>query len=82
MHELAAAQPRVDVARGLLAVADADGDGALGGHHVATGEDALVAGHHALVDLHDAVLDLEAGHAVEQRQVGFLAEREHERVGS
>ena len=29
----------------------------------------------------DAVLDLEAGHAVEQREVGLLAEREHERVG-
>ena len=29
----------------------------------------------------DAVVDLEAGHAVEQRQVGVLAEREHERVG-
>ena len=32
-------------------------------------------------DLHDAVLDLDAGHAVEQRQVRLLAEREHERVG-
>ena len=82
MHELGAAQPGVDVARRLLAVADADGDGALGRHHVAAGEDALVAGHHPRVDLdHDAVLDLEARHAVEQRQVGLLAEREHERVG-
>ena len=62
-------------------MADADGDGALGGHHVAAGEDALVAGHHPLVDLHDAVVDLDAGHAVEQREVGLLAEREHERVG-
>ena len=59
----------------------ADGDGALGGHHVAAGEDARVAGHHVRSDLHDAVLDLDARHAVEQRQVGLLAEREHERVG-
>ncbi len=31
--------------------------------------------------LHDAVVDLDPGHAVEQREVGLLAEREHERVG-
>ena len=35
----------------------------------------------SLVDLHDAVVDLDPGHAVEQREVGLLAEREHERVG-
>ena len=33
------------------------------------------------VDLHDTILDLQARHAVEQREVGFLAEREHQRVG-
>ncbi len=32
------------------------------------------------IDLHDAVVDLEPRHAVQQRQVGFLAEGEHERV--
>ena len=58
-----------------------DGDGALGGHHVAAGEDALVAGHHALIDPHHAVLDLKARHPAQQRQVGFLAQRQHERVG-
>ena len=62
-------------------MADADGDGPLVGHHVAAGEDARVAGHHVRADLDDAVVDLDAGHAVEQREVGLLAEREHERVG-
>jgi hypothetical protein len=38
------------------------------------------AGHHVRIDLHHAVLDLEAGHAVEQRQVHVLAERQHDRV--
>ena len=32
-------------------------------------------------DLHDAVVDLDARHAVEQRQVGLLAQGEHQRVG-
>ena len=32
-------------------------------------------------DLHHAVLDLQPGHAVEQRQVHVLPEREHQRVG-
>ena len=62
-------------------MADADRDGALVGHHVAAGEHAGAAGHHPLVDLHDAVGDLQPGDAVEQREVGLLAEREHDRVG-
>ncbi len=74
------AQPAVDVARRLLAMADADGHRALGGHHVAAGEDPRAAGHHVQADLDDPVVDLEAGHAVEQREVRLLAEREHERV--
>src|SRR3974390_3856453 len=49
------AQPRVDIARCLLALAYRDRDGALGGHHVAAGEDAGVAGHHVRSDLHHAV---------------------------
>ena len=32
-------------------------------------------------DLDDAVVDLDARHPLEQREVGLLAEREHERVG-
>ncbi len=32
-------------------------------------------------DLDDAVLDREAGHAVEQRQVDVLPERQHQRIG-
>ena len=78
---LLAAQPRVDVAGGLLAVADGDRDRALGRDHVAAGEDAGVAGHHVRPDLDDPVLDLEARDAVEEREVGLLAEREDERVG-
>ena len=74
------AQPAVDVAGGLLAVPDADRDRALVGHHVAAGEDPRVAGHHVRRRPDHAVLDLDARHAVEQRQVGVLAEREHHRV--
>ena len=76
-----AAQPGVDMTRRLLAVADRHRDGALRGDHVAAGEDAGMAGHHVGGDLHHAVLDLQSGHAVEQRQIDVLAEREHQRVG-
>jgi hypothetical protein len=77
-----AAQPGVDVARRLLAVAHGHRHVALGRHHVAAGEQARVAGHHrGGVDLHHAVLHLQAGHAVEQRQVHVLAQRQHQRVG-
>src|SRR5215813_10976064 len=61
---LGAAQPRIDVARRLLAVADGDRHGALARHHVAAGEDAGTAGHHVGGDLHDAVLDLQPFDAV------------------
>src|SRR3974390_366320 len=74
------AQPCVDIARRLLSVAYRDRDGALGGHHVAAGEDAGVAGHHVGPDLHHAVLDLEPWHAIEQRQIDVLPKREHERI--
>ena len=39
-----------------------------------------VPGHHVRPHLHDAVLDLDPGHALEQRQVGLLPERQDERV--
>ena len=58
-----AAQPGVDVARGLLAVPDADRDGALARHHVAAGEHARAAGHQRRRHLHGAVaLELHARH--------------------
>ena len=62
-------------------MADRRRDGALGGDDVAAGEDARAAGHQVLADVHEPVLDLDALGALEQRQVGVLAEREHERVG-
>src|SRR5664280_221215 len=74
-----AAQPGVDMKRGFLAVANSHRDGALRGNHVAAGEDAGMPGHHVRVDLHHAVLDLQSGHAIEQRQIDILAEREHQR---
>jgi hypothetical protein len=61
-REARAAQPGVDVARRLLAVADRDGHVALGRHHVAAGEEAGATGHHRRrIDADDAVVDLEAG---------------------
>ena len=49
---------------GLLAVADADRDGALARHHVAAGEHAGAAGHQRRRHDHGAVaLELDAGHA-------------------
>src|SRR6056297_4153791 len=76
-----AAQPCVDMARGFLAVPHAHGDGALGGHHVAAGEYALVAGHHPLVHHDGAVLvAFDAFHGTQEAGVGVLAEREAEAV--
>src|SRR5690606_34926135 len=50
----AAAQPGVDVAGGLLAVADADRDGPLARDRVAAGEDPWGPGHERCrVDLHN-----------------------------
>src|SRR5271165_4360065 len=77
----AAVQIGVDAARGLLAVADGDGDGALRGRHVAAGEDAPAARHHVRPDLDDAVLDHDARRSFEQGQIDVLAERQHQRVG-
>src|SRR5215216_3709807 len=70
------AQPAVDVASGLLAVPDPDRDGAFVRHHVAAGEDPLVAGHHVRADLDHTLLDIDPRDPFEQREVGVLAERE------
>ena len=50
------------------------------GDHVAAGEDARVTGHHPLVDLDDAILDADPLEALEQGQVGALAEGQHQAV--
>jgi hypothetical protein len=76
-----AAEPRVYVARRGLAVPDRHRDRALGGHDVATGEDAGMAGHQIGADLDHAVLDADVVDALEQPEVRLLAERQHERVG-
>ena len=77
-----AAQPRVDVAGGLLAVADADRHGALARHHVAAGEHAGASGHQRRRHLHGAVaLELDAGHRAQEGGVGLLAERQDHGVG-
>ena len=64
-----------------LAVPDRDRDRALEGHHVTAGEDARAPGHQVGADGDDAVLDDQAGHALEQREVGVLAEGEDQGVG-
>ena len=51
--QLGAAQPRVDLAGGPLAVPDPDGDRALGGHHVAAGEHARGSRSSATPDTRD-----------------------------
>src|SRR5512147_2540717 len=72
-----AAQERVDVARRLLAVTDADRHRPLRGHHVAAGEQAGAAGHHLRRHDHRAViLELDARNVAEERRVGVLAEGE------
>src|SRR4051794_961169 len=76
-----AAQPGVDVARRLFAVTDTDRDGALGRHHVAAREYAGMAGHHVGPDLDHTVLHRQPGHALKQREVDVLAERQDHRVG-
>ncbi|EXI73934.1 MAG: hypothetical protein AW07_02072 [Candidatus Accumulibacter sp. SK-11] len=78
---LLAAQPGIDVARGLFAMADADRDVAFRRHHVATREDARMAGHHVGCHLHDSVAHLQAGNALEKAEVDVLTEREHQGVG-
>src|SRR5512132_584271 len=77
-----AAQKRVDVVGGLLAVTDADGDGALRRHHVAAGEETGIAGHHLRRHDHRAVvLELDAGDLAQERRVGVLTEGEDQVVG-
>src|SRR5690606_3816413 len=73
-------QPGVDVAGRALTGPDGRGDGPLGGHQVAAGEDAGVPGHHVRTDLDHAVLDLDAAHAVHQGTVDVLADRQHDGV--
>ena len=77
-----AAQPGVDVAGGLLAVADADRHGPLARHHVAAREHAGAAGLERRRHLHGAVaLELHSRHLAQERGVGLLAEREDHGVG-
>ena len=63
-------------------MADRVGDAALGGHHVAAGEEARPARHHALVHLHGAVaLHHHTLDAAEKAGIGILAQRQDEIVG-
>jgi hypothetical protein len=48
---------------------------------VTAGEQARIARHQVRPDLHDPVLDLQTWHAVEQREIGFLPERENDGIG-
>ena len=74
-------QPGVDLPRGSLAVADADGDGALGGNHVTTGEHARAPGHERGRHPDGAVaLELHPGHRAQEGGVGVLAEGDDHRV--
>ena len=76
-----AAQPGVDVARRLLAVADADGDRPLARHHVPAREHAGAAGLQRRRHDDGAVaLELHARDVAQEAGVGVLAEREDHRV--
>jgi hypothetical protein len=78
---LRAAQPRVDVARGLLAVTHADRHGPLGGHHVAAGEHARAAGHERCRHAHGAVaLQLHPRQLPQECGIGLLPERKDDGV--
>ena len=72
-----AAQPRIDMAGGFLAMADRNRNSAFGGHHIATCKNTGNPRHHIGTDLDHAVLDFEAWHPLQQRQIDILAEREH-----
>ena len=73
-----ASQPRVDVARRLLAVADRGRHGPRAADHVAAGEDAL-GGTHVSVDFDDAAAaDAKVGHVLEELDVGVLPDRQHQ----
>ena len=70
------------MARGLLAVANRDRDGAIARHHVAAGEDpgwpVIMSG----ADHHHAVgRERDAGHVAQEAAVGLLAKRQDDRVG-
>ena len=69
-------------ARGALAVSDGDGRRPFGGHGVASGEDAVVSGHHCRDTLMTPSAIVMSGSPCEEREVGVLAECEHERVGT
>ncbi len=68
------------MARGFFAVPDGHRDVALGGHHVAPRKNTGVAGHHVGIDLHHAICHAQAWHAVDERQVHILPQRQHHRI--
>src|SRR5262249_60865910 len=61
----AAAQPGIDVTRRLLAVADGDREGAVGGHPIAARENTGASGHHIRSDPDHAMLYPEALHSAD-----------------
>ncbi len=65
---------------GLLAMADCDGHGAVGGRHVAAGEHAGPPRHHVRPDLDHAILDRDPRRMIDEGEVDVLAEREDEGV--
>ena len=75
------AQVGVDVPGGLLAVPDADRDGALAGHHVASGEHP---GQPVISDVETCTVPSSAnstpGDAAQEVGVGLLAQRQDHRV--
>src|SRR3954447_25321802 len=76
------AQESVDVARRLLAVAHGGGHGARAAYKVAAGEDTRMSGVHGGIDFdHIVAADVDAGHRLEELDVGMLADGEHQRVG-
>ncbi|MNU69552.1 hypothetical protein D3C71_589390 [compost metagenome] len=69
------------MARRLLAVAGGDGDGALGGHHVAARKETRHIRHQVARHLHHSLLvDSHAGNALQHREVYLLTERQDQGV--
>src|SRR5207247_4851394 len=75
------AQPGVDLAGSSLAVADADGHGALRRHHVASGEHPWATRHQRARHADRSIaVELHPGHIAQEGRVALLAEREDDGI--
>jgi len=76
MDDGSPAEPAVDMAGGLLTVADSRGHRAIARHRIAAGEQPRVAGHHGTVHDHRVIgFEHDAGDAFQEAAVSLLAKR-------